>query len=403
MTPILSFFGYQHHDPLDDAPGRIQYLLVMGSTAVLSLLLLYLVFDVLHIASLKYAWLFWLEWAVLTLFYAPVVCALRKSSSLVHIGLLMAGGVPIDLFLEARYRSQGVDTLWMYNPDGLLGHVQPLLRIAIVWFGDALICGPIALLIARLVAGAAFHRNTEAVPDLFPDEWSLEQVEKPHHDAAYYILRLIGLAYLSYFVLAILGLPGTAPWPKQIRDLLDMTYANPALTINTFIKLTIIFVLATLGADNVKLRWHCSLILLVGHLVSTAASLFFYRCTPRVPGNDFLLTSAIVDGVISALLVWVMIRYRGYSHEFARPKEFPEFYSLPRTGDHDLLLHVRDDRGTDRARRTLPPALLRRIVGLGRGVRLSGSASVQHADQVLHAQLSFFCCGQTGGAAGEPV
>src|SRR5207249_3951005 len=106
-------------------------------------------------------------------------------------------------------------------------------------------------------------------------------------------------------------------------------YANPALTINTFIKLTIIFVLATLGAHNVKLRWHCSLILLVGHLVSTAASLFFYFCTPRVPGNSFLLTSAIVDGVISALLVWVMIRYRRNSHEFARPKEFSEFYSLP--------------------------------------------------------------------------
>ena len=188
----------------------------MGSTAVLSLLLLYLVFDVLHIATLKYAWLFWLEWAVLTLFYAPVVCALRKSSSLVHIGLLMAGGVPLDLFLEARYRSQGIETLWMYNPDGLLGAVHPLLRIAIVWFGDALICGPIALWIARVVAGAAFHKHPEAVPDLFPDEWSLEQVEKPHHDAAYYILRLIGLAYLSYFVLAILGLPGTAPWPKAV-------------------------------------------------------------------------------------------------------------------------------------------------------------------------------------------
>ena len=71
MTPILSFFGYQQHDPLDDAPGRTQYLLVMGSTAVLSLLLLYLVFDVLHIATLKYAWLFWLELAVLTL----VLCA----------------------------------------------------------------------------------------------------------------------------------------------------------------------------------------------------------------------------------------------------------------------------------------------------------------------------------------
>ena len=76
--------------------------------------------------------------------------------------------------------------------------------------------------------------------DLFPDEWSLERIDKPRHDIAYYILRLIGFAYLAYFVLALLGLPGTAPWPKQAQDLLDMTYANPALTINTFIKITII-------------------------------------------------------------------------------------------------------------------------------------------------------------------
>ena len=41
------------------------------------------------------------------------------------------------------------------------------------------------------------------------------------------------------------------------------------------------------------------------------------------------MTSAIVDGVISALLVWVMILYRGESQDFRRPKEFSEFYSLP--------------------------------------------------------------------------
>ena len=329
MPPIFSFFGYRNPDPLDDAPVRIRYLLTMGSTFVLSVLLLYVAFDVLHLATLKYAWLFWVECAILTLFYAPVICALRKSSSLVHIGLLVAGAGSLDLFLQARYRSQGLETLWMYTPEGLLGGAPPLLQILIVWVGDALVCGVLALWVGRMVARIAFKKSPEPVQDLFPDEWSLERVEKPRHDHAYYILRLIGLAYLSYFILAILGLPGTAPWPTAVRNLLDMTYANPALTINTFIKLTIIFVLATLGAHNVKLRWHCSLILLVGHLVSTAMSLFFYFWTPGGPDSRFLLTSAIVDGVISALLVWVMISYRQDSNEFARPKEFPEFYSLP--------------------------------------------------------------------------
>ena len=224
-----------------------------------------------------------------------MVCALRKSSSLVHIALLMAGGVPIDLFLEARYRSQGIETRGCTARTGCWARCTPaadrhrLVRRRVDLRADRPLDRPHS-------GSRRVPQEPEAVADLFPDEWSLEQVEKPRHDAAYYILRLIGLAYLSYFVLAIVGLLGTAPWPAAIRDLLDMTYANPALTINTFIKLTIIFVLATLGAHNIKLRWHCSLILLVGHLVSTAASLFFYHCTPRVPGNDFLLTSAIVDG-----------------------------------------------------------------------------------------------------------
>src|SRR4030095_15171290 len=161
----------------------------------LSVLLLYAVFDVLHIATLKYAWLFWVECAVLTLFYAPIVCALRKSSSLVHIGLLVASVGPLDLFLEGRYRAYGLDTLWMYTKDGPLGGVQPLLRILIVWFGDALVCGVLALWIARGVAGIFFRKQRGPVQDLFPDEWSLEKIEKPRHDIAYYVLRLIGFAY----------------------------------------------------------------------------------------------------------------------------------------------------------------------------------------------------------------
>ncbi len=329
MTPLLSFFGYTSYDSLDDAPPAVRCLLTMGSTSVLSVLLLYVVFDVLHIATLKYGWLFWLECAVITLLYAPLVTYLRRSSSLVHIGLLMASAAPLDLFLEARYRVHGFDTLWMYSGDGLLGAVHPLLRILIVWSGDALVCGALALWVARLVARAAYKKHPEPSQDLFPDQWTLEEIERPHHDLAYYLLRIIGLAYFSYFVLVILGLPGTAPWPKPVQDLLNMTYANPALAINTLIKATIMVVLSFLAAHNVKLRWHCSLVLLVGHLLSTAASLFFYFFAPPTADTGFLLTSAIVDGAMSLALVYVMIRYKRYSKDFARPKEFPEFYSLP--------------------------------------------------------------------------
>ena len=82
---------------------------------------------------------------------------------------------PLDLFLEARYRAYGLDTLWMYTQDGLLGAVHPLLRILIVWFGDALVCGVLALWVARVVARVVFRKQPSPVADLFPDEWSLEQ------------------------------------------------------------------------------------------------------------------------------------------------------------------------------------------------------------------------------------
>ena len=168
MPPIFSFFGYRSYDPLDDAPSGVRYLLTMGSTAVLSVLLLYVVFDVLHIATLKYGWLFWVECAFLALLYAPAVCALRKSSSLVHIGLLVASVVPLDLFLEARYRAYGLDTLWMYTNDGPLGGVQPLLRILIGWLGDALVCGVLALWVARVVARIVFRKQHGPAAGLIP-------------------------------------------------------------------------------------------------------------------------------------------------------------------------------------------------------------------------------------------
>ena len=335
MISLANIRGYAVQDPLDNIPASARYPLAIAVTAATSFVFLYVVFNILHIADLRYGWLFWVEIGAIALLYAPLVVALRKSSSLVLIALLMAGAVPLDLFVEAQYRAAGLPALWTYNPQALLGPLHPLLRILAVWFGDALVAGPIALWMTRLVASLLRQKSASPFPterqrdDLFPEAWTAEAVDKPRHDLSYYILRVTGFAYLGYFLLALIGLLGVAPWPEQIRTMLTMTYANPALTINTFIKLTLMITLAFIGAHNVGLRWHCSLALLVGHLVSTVASLFFYFVYPTTDYHDFLLASAIVDTVLAIGFILVMIINRKYAGFYSRPREFPDYYSLP--------------------------------------------------------------------------
>src|SRR5205085_7311647 len=128
----------------------------------------------------------------------------------------------------------------------------------------------------------------------FPDEWSLEVVAKPDRDAGYWLLRLLGLGYLSYLGFCLFGILGTSVWPQQAQSLLVMTFQNPALGINTFAKISLMVLLAFIGAYNRNVRWHATLCLLVGHLASTVSSLafYFYNTPPDPLYHSFLLTSA---------------------------------------------------------------------------------------------------------------
>ena len=65
MAPLFSLRGYTADDPLDTAPGKIRYVLTACCAAAIALAFLYLVFDILHIATPKYSWLPWLECAAI--------------------------------------------------------------------------------------------------------------------------------------------------------------------------------------------------------------------------------------------------------------------------------------------------------------------------------------------------
>lgn len=337
MIPLFHLRGYPAYDPLDAAPTRSRFLLAMAVTAIVSAGFLTLVFEVFNIAELRWDWLMWVETAVLALLFAPVVVILRRSSSVLLALLLLFTMFPIELYMQHTYRNAGETALWWYTEDGLLGGLPAVVQFLIVWVGDGLVVGPLALWLTRLAAVLIWkHRapgQEQALSDsyraLFTKDWTDETVRKPARDFSFYILLGVGLAYASYFVVVFLGFLGTSAWPPAVGEMLQQSFENPALTINTMIKVAIMGALAFAGAYNLALRWHTSLALLVGHGVSTVFSLFFFFYdAPGTPYRDFLLMSAIVDTVLGAFFVYVMIRYKSYADDYKRDREFPVFYSL---------------------------------------------------------------------------
>lgn len=336
MHPIFTFRGYTAEDPLDRVTVFQRYSISIIIAALISVVFLYIIFYVLSIAELKYTWLFWVEVAVLSFVYTPLIVSIRKSSSIVIMFLLLAAGIPIDLFLEAQYRAAGQQALWLYTPDGMLGGLHPLLQIGAVWIGDAFIAGPVALWCIRSVVrfvnpakNNERRRTSESYRSMFPDEWTREELDKPKRGLEYLFLRILGLVYAFYFLLIVIAFLGTAPYPDAVREFLDMSLQNPALTINAFVKITLMVVLSMIGAYNKRLRYHASLGLLVGHLVSTIVSAGLYFNDPGQVYAGYLLSSVVVDLVLVVILAIIMHRNRDQAKIHRRQKEFPAFYSLP--------------------------------------------------------------------------
>ncbi len=337
MVPFFTLRGYTAADPLDTLTSRLRYFLIVGMVFIVSVIYFWVVFYRLEVFLLPADWLIWVEIVFLTIVYGSIVVFLRKASSVILILIMMLLGVPMDLYLESYYRAAGLTAMWEYNVDGLLGSLHPLLQIFIAWFVDGLVIGVLALWVARLSArfftsdDTASGRPTgEERVKLFTDEWTNEPVKKPGRDLAFYVLRLLGLGYLAYFLLILIGLLGTTPYPEQLRGMLDMTYLNPALMINSLIKISLMFVLLFIGAYNKTLRWYCVLIVIFAHFVSTVGSVGLYLNAPAGDAfRDFLMMSAIIDAVIVIGFGIILFNTGREPERFGRRKEFPAFYSFP--------------------------------------------------------------------------
>lgn len=338
MTPVINFKGYNSPDPLDKAPLVMQYILMMSVTFIVSILLVYLITDVFKLVEFRSLGVKIFEVAVFTLISAPVITALRKSSSIVLILIIFIPLFVFDIYLQANVRDKGGIALWSYLPGTFIDDIKIFpLRFLITLSFDALIFGPVCLWLSRLAALIFYkNRKVKAVPDsgqqecLFDKEWSDEKVERPFRDSGFYILRILGFAYLSYLLILLIGMLGATPWPEQISELIDMTYRNPALAVNTFSKIGIMILLTFTGAYNRNIRYYCLLGLITGHAVSTLSSLGFYFYDPvGTDYRDFLLTSAIVDGVMIVLFIYVLIKSSKIKLDISEEKDFPKYFSIP--------------------------------------------------------------------------
>lgn len=338
MPPVFNFRGYCSRDPLDKAPVAMQYLLVMIIAAALSVLLVYMITDVFRLLEFRSLTVKIMEVLLFTFIFAPVITALRKSSSLVLILIILIPLFKFDIYLQANFRDKGLTALWTYLPGTFIDSVKILpLRFLMTLTFDALIFGPLCLWLARIAALILYRNRTvkeaptkEQQENLFAKEWTEETVDKPKRDAGYWILRLLGISYLAYLIILLLGMSGASPWPESISNLIEMTYRNPAMAVNTFSKIGIMILLTFTGAYNRNIRYYCVWGLITGHAVSTVSSLaFYFYDTPGTDYRDFLMTSAIVDGVMILLFIFILFKSKAHRLDIKEEKDFPKYFSIP--------------------------------------------------------------------------
>ncbi|ACU60598.1 GMC family oxidoreductase N-terminal domain-containing protein [Chitinophaga pinensis] len=339
--PVLFYFhGYVKRDPLDYTPLFARMLLAILINAILSVGLFLLAGPSLHFRTTTVL----IVMAVVnSLLYGPLNILLRKCSSLVTALLVFAPFFLYDLYQENHFRQSSAlhPACWEYDGHFIFAALQPpVLRLLLIFALYALIFGVLSIWLYRIAARLLFGKKEDITePDerayklFFSEARSSENIPKPRRDFAFLALRILGSFYLFYLLVLIIGVLGEHAWPGQVQQLIKMTYANPALAINTYFKIILMTTLAFVAAYNKSLRYHCSLALFAGHSVSTVYALVFHYCRALQASDptNFLLTSAITDGALLVLFVWMAIAYKKAAAIHAAARDLPINFSVPLT------------------------------------------------------------------------
>jgi|GEM_PF-744345 choline dehydrogenase-like flavoprotein len=351
LPKLFNVNGYVSPDPLDKANGIKKYVIMAVAQFIVTFIMLaielpniiqYEGFNLLqhhfspHITEV-------LEYLMSCLAFSILFVLFRSSSSLLKILIPFIAYFPLDIYIWSHFRLGGDinNGLWTYPVSSFLWALKyPIVISLVAFIVDGLIFGVVGVFLARIIAQIIYsgkpypNAPTEKqYNDLFTQELSGEDVVKPKRDWAFWTLRILGFIYLIYLSILILGKLGAAAWPTPIAFLINTTYENPALAINTYIKICVMIALAFIGAYNKSLRFYSCIGLITGHLVSTIASMAFYFYDVAHPGQtrDFLWQSAAADGLMVIIFTVILFCYKKDAVQYKPEKDFPIYFSIPMT------------------------------------------------------------------------
>ena len=349
MPMLFNLRGYTNPDPLDKATGLARFIILAMVNITLTIALIYLIthfrivyfqgFTLFH-HSFSSTYTEILEVMINGLLYTSMILFTRKCSFIIPFLIVLIPYYILDLYIQSHYRMPGQEAgkaLWMYYDGNVIYSIHPeALKFLVTLSVDAVLFGVISLFLARLIATVIYAKK-EAPPmpsqqqyqKLFRPAWTRESIQRPSRGVAFYILRLLGIGYAVYLLFLALGIVGSGAWPSGMGHLIDVTYSNPALAINTFFKISLMTILAFTGAYNPAIRSYCCLGLLFGHLLSASFSLIFHFFVAAATETDFLLLSGIIDGVMAIIFLVILISSRSAAAQFAPEKDSPADWSIP--------------------------------------------------------------------------
>ena len=349
MPTLFNLRGYTHPDPLDKATGAARFIILALVNILLSIILIPLIIHYKivyfqgftlfgHSFSALYTEI--LEVFINGIVYTSLILVTRKCSFIVPFLIVFVPYYILDLYIQSHYRLPDQDNskaLWMYFNDSPVSSIHPAaLKFVVTISVDAILFGVISLFLARLIASMIYAKKSyppqptrQQYANLFRPAWSQENIQRPHRNAAFYILRLLGIGYAIYLLFLVIGIAGPGAWPAGMGHLIVVTYSNTALAINTFFKISLMTILTFTGAYNPAIRSYCCVGLFAGHLLSAGFSLVFHFFIPHATETSFLLLSGIIDGVIAIAFLVILIDSRSAAISFKPEKDSPSDWSIP--------------------------------------------------------------------------
>ena len=341
MIPLFHLKGYRNADPLDALSKKSRTVLHMAVCSIVTTLLLVLIGPVFKIVFFKcFAWQI-AEVIMFGGFYSYIIVNTRKASSLFHYLIILVPLFITDIYLETHgARSLEDPSIWNYYPDSFVFNIQPIaFRFLTTLSLDGLLMGPVCLWISRIVASFMAKKQTnhfdESYFKLFNEERTsdpplvlpkrilLKQQGKKFFagiDFDFWILRILGLFFLAYLSILVLGVLGWISlssqeiiWPELLSNLISDTYANPFHHVHTIGKISNFILLAMIAAFHAGVRFIALRIFLLGNLVAALCSFYLYFFSS---GEDFLLQSGIVDSLVTVVSFALYLRSKkDYDHK----------------------------------------------------------------------------------------